>query len=192
MLNRAVFFDRDNTLNHDPGYLNDPSKLKLFPDVPSCLAKLKKHCGFKLVVISNQSGITRGLITKEEVDSIHEEMNRQLSKEDVSIDAFYYCPYHPDFDPPEKLICRKPSPYLVVKAAEQLKIDLSKSYFVGDRESDIICGINAGTKTVLLNYNNSNELTNTLNKAEKSPNFIASNFNDMCEFIISDFLGERN
>jgi D-glycero-D-manno-heptose 1,7-bisphosphate phosphatase len=192
MRNRAVFFDRDDTLNYDPGYLSDPHKVKLYPFVPEGIANLKNQHQFKIIVVSNQSGITRGLVSAKVVDEIHQEINSQLQKCNTSIDAFYYCPYHPDFDPPEKVICRKPSPYMIVKAAEQYNIDLNISYMVGDKASDIECGLAAGTKTVLVNYNNSSSAINTLKKADKSPNFTSSNFSDVCDYIISDYLGELN
>ena len=192
MRHKAVFFDRDDTLNHDPGYLNDPQKVKLFPYVPEGISKLKNEHAFKIFCVSNQSGITRGLVTKEVVDEIHDEINSQLSNYNTFIDAFFYCPFHPDFDPPEKVICRKPSPYMVVKAAKQFNIDLGMSYMVGDKVSDIECGIAAGLKTVLIDYNNSKTAINTLKKTDKTPNFTASNFLDVCDFIIRDYLGELN
>ncbi len=189
---KAVFFDRDDTLNYDPGYLDDPDKVKLFPGVGEGIAKLRNLNGFKIIVISNQSGITRGLLTHETVKSIHNRMNEYLSAFNTKIDSFYYCPYHPDFDPPKKTICRKPSPYMVVKAADELKIDLKKSYLVGDKPSDILCAYNAGVKSVLIDYNNSNESIIILKKERKTPNFVASKFSDVCDFIISDSLGEKN
>ncbi len=186
-LNSAVFFDRDNTLNYDPGYLNDPNDVVLFPNVPEGIARLKNEYKFKIIVVSNQSGITRGLLTAEIVDAVNDAINAELQKHSTSVDAFFYCPYHPDFDAPEKVVCRKPSPYMVVKAAEKLNIDLSKSYMVGDKPSDILCGINAGVKTVLIDYNNDKDAINSLKKADKTPNFIASNFSNVCDFIISDY-----
>ncbi|PKL89411.1 MAG: D,D-heptose 1,7-bisphosphate phosphatase [Ignavibacteriae bacterium HGW-Ignavibacteriae-2] len=192
MLYRAVFFDRDDTLNIDPGYLNDPSEVKLFPGVPEGIANLKAVCDFKIVVVSNQSGITRGLVSNNTVDLIHNRINEILSEFNTSIDAFYYCPYHPDYDPPEKTICRKPSPYMIVQAAEELKLDLKKSYLVGDKYSDIECAINAGVKPILINYNQDKDLINLLKKDGKTPNFVASNFNAVVNFIISDSLGDSN
>ncbi|MBU1096323.1 MAG: HAD family hydrolase [Bacteroidetes bacterium] len=192
MLYRAVFFDRDDTLNIDPGYLNDPSEVKLFPGVPEGIANLKAVCDFKIVVVSNQSGITRGLVSNNTVDLIHNRINEILSEFNTSIDAFYYCPYHPDYDPPEKTICRKPSPYMIVQAAEELKLDLNKSYLVGDKYSDIECAINAGVKPILINYNQDKDLINLLKKDGKTPNFVASNFNAVVNFIISDSLGDSN
>lgn len=190
MKNRAVFLDRDGTLNFDPGYLGDPDKVKLFPGVSKGLSRLKKN-NFLLIVISNQSGVTRGLITEEDVKAVNIRINEILKADNISIDAFYYCPYHPEFDPPDKCECRKPSPQMVLQAAEDFQIDLSKSYFIGDTQSDIECGINAGVKTILVKYNKSNSKINSLHKGRKSPNFVAVNFNSASDYILKDYEGEH-
>jgi D-glycero-D-manno-heptose 1,7-bisphosphate phosphatase len=192
MLNQAVFFDRDNTLNYDPGYLSDPEQVKLFDGVGEGIAKLKNEFNFKIIVISNQSGIARGYFTKNEVDIINNKINSILSQTyNTSIDAFYYCPFHPDFSSEEESKCRKPSPMLVFKAADELKLDLNKSYFVGDAVSDIECGINAGLKTILIDYQNDSGKIISLKKRNKTPNFIARNFFNACDFIITDFIGGK-
>jgi D,D-heptose 1,7-bisphosphate phosphatase len=187
----AVFFDRDGTLNEDPGYLGDPNHLKLFPHTGEALSILKNNLNFKLVVISNQSGIARGLISKEMVDSVNEKINFLLKEDNVSIDAFYYCPSHPEFSSEEDCWCRKPSPELVFKAANDFKIDLSKSYFVGDSVSDIECGKNAGLKTILVKTGYGKESFSILQKQNKFPTFVAQNIIEVCSFIKKDFIGEK-
>lgn len=185
----AVFFDRDNTLNIDPGYLGDPDSVQLFNGVGEGIYKLKNECNFKIIVISNQSGITRGLITHQQVQLVNNKINEILKKFDTKIDGFYYCPYHPEFDSKEKIECRKPSPKLVYQAAEENGIDLSRSYFVGDMPSDIECGVNANLKTVLIDSKNDNGKIISLKKRNKTPNFITDNFLNACNFIIEDFSG---
>ena len=193
MLNQAVFFDRDNTLNYDPGYLSDPDKVRLFDGVGEGIAKLKNNYNFKIVVVSNQSGIARGYFTEKEVDEVNNRINSILSENfNTSIDAFYYCPFHPDFSGEEESKCRKPSPMLVYKAADELNIDLKSSYFVGDSVSDIECGINAEMKTVLINYKNDMGKIISLKKRNKTPNFIALNFLNACDYIIADFTGGKS
>ena len=187
----AVFFDRDGTLNEDPGYLGDPNHLKLFPHTGEGLSILKNNLNFKLVVISNQSGIARGLISKEMVDSVNSEINILLKKDNVSIDAFYYCPSHPEFSSKEDCWCRKPSPELVFKAAKDFKIDLTKSYFVGDSVTDIECGMNAGLKTILVKTGYGEESFSILQKQNKFPTFVAQNIIEVCSFIKKDFIGEN-
>ncbi len=187
----AVFLDRDGTLNEDPGYLGDPNHLKLFPHTGEALSILKNELDFKLIVISNQSGIARGLISREMVDSVNSKINEILKADDVAIDSFYYCPSHPDFSSRDECRCRKPSPELVFKAAEDLKIDLTKSYFVGDSVTDIECGINAGLKTILVKTGYGEESFSILQKQNKFPTFVAQNIIEVCSFIKKDFTGEN-
>ena len=187
----AVFLDRDGTLNEDPGYLGDPNHLKLFPHTGEALSILKNELDFKLIVISNQSGIARGLISREMVDSVNSKINEILKADDVAIDSFYYCPSHPDFNTKDECRCRKPSPEMVFKAAEDLKIDLTKSYFVGDSVTDIECGINAGLKTILVKTGYGEESFSILQKQNKFPTFVAQNIIEVCSFIKKDFTGEN-
>lgn len=184
----AVFLDRDGTINIDPGYIGKPEIVELFSDVPAGIAELKK-LDFKLIVISNQSGIARGYFKTEDVIAVNERINDLLKKYGLEIDAFYFCPFHPDFSTPEECECRKPSPKLVFLAAKELDIELSKSYFVGDKASDVECGINAGIKTILINRNLSQDTISNLNNQGKIPTFIADNFVDACKFITNDFIG---
>src|SRR4030067_2782006 len=172
MASYAVFLDRDGTINEDPGYLGEPDKVKLFPDTGEALSILKNKLNFKLIVISNQSGIARGLITKGNVKAVNRKVNELLSNYNVKIDAFYYCPYHPEFNTEEECSCRKPSPEMVLKAADDLKIYLSKSFLIGDAVSDIECGINAGVKTILVRTGYGNESFYTLQKLNKIPTFV--------------------
>ncbi|HEX9740680.1 MAG TPA: HAD family hydrolase [Ignavibacteriaceae bacterium] len=186
----AVFLDRDGTLNDDPGYLGNPDKVKLFPDTGKALSILKNKLNFRLIVISNQSGIERKLITKENVEAVNKRINELLTDHDVRIDAFYYCPFHPEFNTKEECACRKPSPKMVLEAAEDFNIELSKSYFIGDAVSDIECGINAGTRTILVKTGYGNESFSTLQKLNKMPTFVANNILDAVNFIQNDFSGE--
>ena len=186
MTNRAIFLDRDGTLNEDPGYLGDPDKVKLFPDVGKSLYRLKSEFDFFLIVISNQSGIARGLITKEQVDLVNKQINSLLMNDSVSIDAFYYCPYHPDINPPEKLNCRKPSTSMVLNAVNDYQIVLSESYFIGDSVVDVECGFNAGVKTILVLTGNGRESLSILKKENNIPSFVANTFSNACNFIIKD------
>ena len=192
MTNHAVFLDRDGTLNIDPGYLGNPDDVQLLPKVGEGLSLLKKTHSFLLVVVSNQSGIARGLITKEQVDSVNSRINILLKDYKVEIDAFYYCPYHPDFNDSQSTICRKPSPEMVLKAAEDFNIDLSKSYLIGDSVSDVLCGINAGIKTILVKTGGGEDSLSILQNENNFPSFVADNFFDAANFIIKDFSGVYN
>ena len=191
MPNFGVFLDRDGTLNEDPGYLGEPDLLQLYPDTGKGLALLKNKLNCKLIVISNQSGIARGLISKEKVDAVNLRLNELLLNDNVQIDAFYYCPFHPDFSSKEECSCRKPSPELVLRAAEDFNIDLSKSYFVGDAVTDVECGINANLKTILVKTGYGKESFSILQKLNKIPTFVAENILDACKIINKDFLGDK-
>lgn len=189
MLQKAVFLDRDGTLNYDPGYLGNPKDLKLFSDTGSVLAALKNSYHFKLIVISNQSGVARGFITEEDVVSVNREINTRLLEFNVQIDAFYYCPFHPNFNSENDCICRKPSPKMILDSAKDFNIDLSKSYFIGDSASDIQAGIAADLKTILVKTGYGIESISILQKENYFPNFVAENLTEACNFIIKDSSG---
>lgn len=143
---KAVFLDRDETLNPDSGYISDPDHFTLYPWVAGELLKLKNQ-GFKLVVVSNQSGIGRGLITWDQLNEIHLKLDRLLVEQaQIKIDYYAICPHHPD----DACLCRKPKPKLLLDAANDLKLDLSQSYLIGDRKSDVDAGISAGVKKSFL------------------------------------------
>ncbi|GBD87668.1 D-glycero-beta-D-manno-heptose-1,7-bisphosphate 7-phosphatase [bacterium BMS3Abin03] len=192
MTTQAIFLDRDGTLNEDPGYLGDPLKVKIFPGVGEALSRLKNNYHFKLIVISNQSGISRGLITEKQVYSVNRMVNTLLAKHNVQIDAFYFCPHHPDFSTAEESECRKPSTQMILRAAEEHNINLSGSYFVGDSVADIKCGLNAGLKTILVKTGNGRESLSILQKENKIPSFVADNFSEVSNYIINDSTGVNN
>ena len=189
MGNFAVFFDRDGTLNEDPGYLGDPDSLKLYPDIGKALSDLKKKLNPKLIVISNQSGIARGILTDEMVQSVNKKINTVLAESGVAINAFYYCPHHPDFSEIKDCSCRKPSPEMVFKAAKDFNIDLSHSFLVGDSVSDIECGKNAGVKTILIKTGYGEESLSVLQNQNNFPTFVAQNMLEVNKIIQKDFIG---
>lgn len=191
MKSPAVFLDRDGTLNEDPGYIGNPDLVKLYPDVGTALSFLKNELKFKLIVVSNQSGIARGLITKADVEAVNERINQLLRPFNVFIDKFYYCPFHPDFNTAEESSCRKPSPKMVFQAAEEMEIDLAFSYFIGDSLSDIKCGINSGIKTILVKTGYGYDQICALQKENILPNFVADNLKEAYNFIQKDFNGDK-
>jgi D-glycero-D-manno-heptose 1,7-bisphosphate phosphatase len=142
---RAVFADRDGTLIEDPGYLADPDGVVLLPGAAHALARLRDH-GFVLVVVSNQSGIARGLITEEQAAAVHARFVAELAGRGVQLDAVRYCPHGPN----DGCVCRKPLPGLLLEAAEELGVDPARSFMVGDTPSDIEAGKRAGCMTILL------------------------------------------
>lgn len=141
-LRRAVFVDRDGTLNPDLVYLDDDQGLELFRGVGEGIRWLRQH-GFVVVCVTNQSGIERGLYTADVVDRIHERVNRLLAVSETRVDAFYYCPHAPETG----CACRKPGTELFERATRDWNLDLSASAVIGDRSLDIVAGRRLGLLT---------------------------------------------
>jgi D-glycero-D-manno-heptose 1,7-bisphosphate phosphatase len=137
----AVFIDRDGTIIEDADYCSHPRQVKVFPGVPEALRRLKSK-EFKLIVITNQSGIGRGFFTVDEYRSVESEVSRQLGE--GLIDATYFCPDVPG----QHSSHRKPSPGMILEAKQEHQIDLRRSFFIGDKEIDVECGRNAGLRTI--------------------------------------------
>jgi D-glycero-D-manno-heptose 1,7-bisphosphate phosphatase len=139
----AVFFDRDGTLMRDPDYCDDPAKVEILAGARDALQRLKDQA-FKIVIVTNQSGIGRGYMTEKDYRAVEQELESQLGS--GLVDATYFCPHAPD----ASCACRKPEPGMLQQAAEEHSIDLTRSWFVGDKNSDIECGRRAGTRTILV------------------------------------------
>jgi len=137
----AVFVDRDGTLIHDADYCSDPKQVCVFEGVSEALRRLKRR-GYKIIVITNQSGIGRGFFTVEQYRAVEAEVLRRVGRD--LIDATYFCPDVPG--QPSK--CRKPAPGMILDAARDHHIDLARSFFIGDKEIDAECGRNAGLRTI--------------------------------------------
>ena len=140
-LSPAVFIDRDDTIMEDCGYCSDPKDVKILRGVPEALRRLKSN-GFKLIIITNQSGIGRGFFTLEQYRTVEAEVLHQLG--DGLIDATYFCPDVPG----EYSTCRKPAPGMIVNATREHQIDLSRSFLIGDKEIDVECARNAGVRAI--------------------------------------------
>lgn len=152
MAHKAVFLDRDDTLVDDPGYIQRPEQVMLLPGAAEALVQLKKM-GYLLVVVTNQSGVARGLVTEEDLEQIHQKLKSLLAAEGAEIDAIYYCPYHPkgtlkDFSIESNL--RKPNAGMFFQAEEELQVNLDQSWMIGDSYRDIQAGKAAGCHTILV------------------------------------------
>jgi D,D-heptose 1,7-bisphosphate phosphatase len=147
----AVFLDRDGTLIKHVHYLSDPAKVSLLPGAAEALKRLRR-AGFARVLVTNQSAIGRGMLAVSRLDEIHTELNRQLALQGVSIDGIYYCPDAPKGD--DRTVVenpdRKPGPGMLLRAAAELNLDLKASWMVGDLISDVLAGLNAGCKSILV------------------------------------------
>ncbi len=187
MANKAVFLDRDHTLIEDPGYLSDSSGVKLLPGVDLALKSLEAG-GFKTVVVTNQAGVARGLITEENVHQIHTELHRQLAERGAHLDAIYYCPYHPEGTVEayaRDSEFRKPSPGMLLKAAQELDIDLPASWMVGDSARDVEAGQRAGCRTIRLRPS-ATPLPGEVSQEDVQPDFTARNLVEAARTILRE------
>ena len=142
-MDRVVFLDRDGTLNEEVHYLHRTSDLKLLPGVPEALRMLKE-AGYRLVVVTNQAGVARGYYGEEDVKNLHIYMNHILECRGASIDAFYYCPHHPEhgIGPYKKeCSCRKPGTGMFEEAAQRFEVDKAHSFMIGDKLLDVEAAI---------------------------------------------------
>jgi D-glycero-D-manno-heptose 1,7-bisphosphate phosphatase len=144
-MNRAVFFDRDGTLIEEKVYLSDPNQVVIFPGASEALKRLQ-NAGFKLLIVTNQSGIGRGYYTVKAMHDVNARLIAELERADVRIEKIYFAPEAPE----QPSRGRKPSPQFLFDARDEFGIDLSESYMVGDKLSDLECGWNAGVKGSIL------------------------------------------
>lgn len=174
--NRAVFLDRDGTIMEDTNYVGDVERVILIPSAPAALKRLQQ-AGYKLFVVTNQSGVGRGYFTREAVEAIHAHLDEYLGKTGVRFDRYYVCPHHPE----DNCDCRKPKPKFLLEAAREYGIDLARSFMVGDRASDIQAGVTAGTKAILVLTGAGRE---TLAKQEVNPDFVAEDIGGAATWIL--------
>ena len=152
MSDKAIFLDRDETLIEDPGYINHPDQVKLLDGVAEALIELK-GLEYKLIIVTNQSAVARGIVTEKVLGEIHNRLKQLLTEKGVFLDRIYYCPYHPDGVIPKyhkESDCRKPNPGMLLRAADEMDIDLSRSWCIGNSSRDIEAGLRAGCKTILI------------------------------------------
>jgi D-glycero-D-manno-heptose 1,7-bisphosphate phosphatase len=144
-MNKAIFLDRDGVINKDVGYVHKKSDFEFIQNAPEAIKTLN-NLDYKVIVISNQSGVGRGYFSMDDVLTLQKFINDELSKTNAHIDAWYYCPHSPI----DNCDCRKPKTLLVKRAIGDFNIDVSKSWFVGDKISDTLCAKNAGIKGILV------------------------------------------
>lgn len=178
----TVFLDRDGTLNHNPGYLKSAAELRLLPGVAPSLARLKA-AGAKLVVVTNQSGIGRGLLTHKDLEAVHARLQGILEGEEAALDAIYFCPHHPD----DGCRCRKPGTAMVERAVSELQLDLARSYVIGDHARDIQLAKRVGAKSLLLTPGPvTSQQVEALKAAEAVPDAYAQSMTEAVDWIFAD------
>ncbi len=149
-MNKAILLDRDGVINQERGdYTYRREDFSVLPDVIPALRVLQEM-GYMLIIISNQSGIAKGLFTIADVEKLHSYLVAYLDDNDVRIKEIYYCPHHPEYS---SCICRKPDSQLIEKALARFNIDPAKSFFIGDKERDILAGKKAGVQGILIDSN---------------------------------------
>jgi D-glycero-D-manno-heptose 1,7-bisphosphate phosphatase len=188
-MKKAVFLDRDGTINKEVNYLNHPDQVKLISGSAEGI-KLLNENGFTVVVITNQSGVARGIIEEESLPLIKDRLCSLLEEKGAIVDGYYYCPHYPDGKIEKyafKCDCRKPEPGMLRKAAEDFDIDLKGSYVVGDKACDIKLGKNVGAVSIMVKTGYGEYEAENL---ELSPDYTADNLFDAAQWIIKNNLDQ--
>ena len=191
--NRAVFLDRDGTINEEVGYLDDLDKLVILPGTPAAI-RLINESGMKAVVVTNQAGVAKGYFSEEFVRKTHDRISEILAAEGAFIDRFYYCPHHPTAGTGiylDACNCRKPLPGMLLQAAEDLQIDLPRSYLIGDMPRDMEAAAAAGATGILVRTGYAGGLPETSPAAPSSgttatPAHIADDILDAVQWIMNE------
>jgi len=178
----VVFLDRDGTVNEEVGYLNHISRLKIIPGAAEGIKRLKA-AGFAVVIVTNQTGPARGYFPESLVHEVNRELLKRLSAEGAEVDGIYVCLHLPEAD----CDCRKPKPGMVLRAAEELDLDLSRSYVVGDRWVDIELAQRVGARGVLvLTGYGRGELEYVLPQKGLKPHIVAQDLREAADLILED------
>ena len=188
-MKRAVFIDRDGTISEEVGYINHPSRFRLFPYSAPAIKKLNDN-GWVAIVITNQAGVARGYFSEDLITQVHQKMRQDLERHNAQLDAIFYCAHHPTVgEPPYRADCncRKPKPGLVQRAATELDVELDQSWMVGDRYSDIQLARNAGLRSafVLSGYGRG-EWEHQRTSWKQQPDLVAENLLEAVEAIVGD------
>ena len=178
-MTKAVFLDRDGTLNKDPapGYVHKTEDFELLPGVIEGLKILREE--FIFIIITNQSGIGRGYYTEEDFFAFNNLLVETLAKEGIKIQAIYFCPHLKE----DKCDCRKPNTKYIDLSVKEYNINKAESWMIGDHPSDMLLGLNAGIKTVFLLTGHGSEHTDDLKEKNITPTFIAEDFLTAAKFI---------
>jgi D-glycero-D-manno-heptose 1,7-bisphosphate phosphatase len=179
-MHRAIFMDRDGTVSEEIGYMYHTGLYKPFPWTGPAVRKINES-GMKAILITNQSGIERGYFPESQVNEVHAILQAELARYNAKLDAVYFCPHHPETG----CDCRKPRPGMLLRAQQEIGIDLEKSYMVGDRYIDVETAHAAGTRSVLVMSGDGRAEYEKYKYLPKQPHFIADNLLEAVESIIS-------
>ncbi len=186
MKKRAVFIDRDGTVNKDVGYPNSFRLIEIFAFSFDAIRKINR-AGLLAVIVTNQSGVGRGLIVEKNLKTIHQKLRASFAKHGAHFDGVYYCPHYIFSSSPryrKNCQCRKPKPGLALQAAADLDIELKKSYMIGDKVEDILFGLNIEAKPILVLTGFGPESLPKLEKKGVAPAYVAQNLLDAVNWIL--------
>ena len=188
----AVFIDRDGTISEEVGYVNHPSRFRVFPYAAEAIRLLNEN-GWLAIVVTNQAGVARGYFSEDVIVSVHEQLERDLLLGSAQLDAIYYCAHHPSVgDPPYRLDCdcRKPKPGLIFQAAKDFNIDLAGSWMIGDRYLDVEMAGRAGLQAALVMTGfGRGEWENQRHQSTPQPDLTAENLLGAVEMIVTETTG---
>ncbi|MBN3032498.1 MAG: D-glycero-beta-D-manno-heptose 1,7-bisphosphate 7-phosphatase [Candidatus Saganbacteria bacterium] len=181
---KAVFLDRDGTLIEDSGYISSPDQIKFIPGAIEAVKRLNE-AGYKVVIISNQAGVARGLLAENMLQTIDKIIHREVLSGGGHIDASYYCPHHPEhgvYPYKQACECRKPHPGMLKRAVREKDLELAGSFMIGDKSSDIETGKRAGTKTVFVRTGHGRDEEK---KLKEKPDHTADNLAAAARWILN-------
>jgi D-glycero-D-manno-heptose 1,7-bisphosphate phosphatase len=176
----AVFLDRDGTINEEAQYLDEPARLRLLPGAAEAIRVLN-HAGVPVILVTNQAGVGRGYFPESAVNAIHRELARRLAAQGAHLDAIYYCPHHPD----EGCDCRKPKPGMLLQAAKEYSLDLTRSFVVGDKVSDLEAGWRVGCRMVLVLTGYGVEAREAFRHLDFQPHYVAADLREAVQWILA-------
>lgn len=190
----AVFIDRDGTMSEEVGYVNHLSRFKLLENTAAAV-KLLNEAGILAIVATNQAGVARGYFEEPMINKVHEKLKKELAKSGASVDAIYYCPHHPSAGKPPyrtECNCRKPKPGMILKAKDDFDIDLTRSYMVGDKISDVEFGLKLGLKSIMVMTGYGiGEYEHQRQDWKVKPDFMAGDLLEAVKWIVEDIRRAR-
>ncbi|UCE43238.1 MAG: HAD family hydrolase [Candidatus Aminicenantes bacterium] len=186
MKKRAVFLDRDGTINRDVGYPNSYNMVEIFPYSFAAVRKINR-AGFLSVIVTNQSGVGKGFIEEKNLRDIHRNLRLDFAKQKATIDAIYYCPHYEYAEIPEyrkACACRKPNPGMAQQAVCDFNIDTAKSYMIGDKAEDILFGMNIQATSILLLTGFGQKSISKLKEKGVEPAYVAETLKEAVDWIL--------
>jgi D-glycero-D-manno-heptose 1,7-bisphosphate phosphatase len=181
---RAVFLDRDGTVSEEVGYMREPSRFALFAWTGRSIRRINE-AGLAAVLVTNQSGVGRGYFDSARVDEVHHALEDEIAKQQARLDGIYYCPHHPE----EGCECRKPGPGMLHRASRDLDIELTRSFMVGDRYTDILAGRSVGARTILVLSGAGKGQQEEHRNAPVQPDHVVATLEDAVDLILDRLSG---